>query len=64
MDPKSQDPRLLTRKEYLVLTVILVGTAALESNCATNGSGGSNGSGGTSGSGVSVSGVCENWFSG
>ncbi len=55
MDSNSKNPKLLTRKEFFVLTVTLVGTAALESSCATNGdgggSGGSNGSGGNNGSG-------------
>ena len=34
MDPKSTDPKLLSRKEFVVLTLTLVGGAALESSCA------------------------------
>jgi hypothetical protein len=33
MDPKSTDPKLLSRKEFFVLTITLVGAAALEANC-------------------------------
>ena len=34
MDPKSTDPKLLSRKEFFVLTITLVGGAVVESNCA------------------------------
>ena len=36
MDPKSTDPKSFSRKEFLVLTVTLVGGAALEANCSSS----------------------------
>ena len=48
MDPKSTDPKSFSRKEFLVLTVTLVGGAALEANCSSSDDGtGTGGRGGT-----------------
>jgi hypothetical protein len=53
MDTKSKDPTLLSRKDFFVLTVTLIGTAAVEPNCSSSGDGGGRGgSGGASGPGV------------
>ena len=52
MDPKSTDSKLLSRKEFFVLTVTLVGAAALEASCSSSGTDGT----GTGGSGATGTG--------
>ena len=51
MDPKSSDPKTLSRKQFVTLTLTLVGGAMLDASCSSGGDGGGRGGSGGSGHG-------------